>query len=400
MSRTNFNALKSYVGFSEQDAENLRTLRPQAECLIPGVVESFYKVIMSDNGASKVLAGDEALLARLKGSLSRWCAELFCGNYDNAYYMSQYQVGRAHVEVKLPQQYMPLAMEVVRIELRDRLLATCGESVRPQIASLEKLLTLDLTIMLDSYKESHSEMVRELERRALEGKLARSQHLAEVGQLAASLAHEIKNPLAGISGAIQVIGESLPADNPHREIVPEILAQISRLDATVKDLLLYARPSPPSLKQIRIGQLADRTIALLHEEPALKSIQVTYTGADQTVEADERQLEQLLVNLLLNAADASTNSSPIEIDSVDVGQSFRIIVRDHGCGMLVEVRRRATEPFYTTKSRGTGLGLAICRRIAESHGGSLAIESAPGKGTTVTVELPRYPSQLLGDEPE
>ena len=104
---------------------------------------------------------------------------------------------------------------------------------------------LDLAVMLESYQESYAEQVRRSERSAVEEKLTRAEHLAEIGQLAASLAHEIKNPLAGISGAIQVFRDTMPHNNPHRPILTEILGQINRLDATVKDLLLYARPLPP-----------------------------------------------------------------------------------------------------------------------------------------------------------
>ena len=191
MSRTNLNVLKSYVGFTDRDAENLRTLGPKATSLIPHVVERFYAVLLGDEGAARVLDGDDVLLARLRESLNRWCHDLFSGTYDEKYYKSRHRIGRIHVEVKLPQHYMPLAMELVRVEFRNRLTGAWGESIRPQIESLEKLLTIDLTIMLDSYKESYSELIRDLERRALEGKLARAQHLAEIGQLAASLAHEI-----------------------------------------------------------------------------------------------------------------------------------------------------------------------------------------------------------------
>ena len=162
--------------------------------------------------------------------------------------------------------------------------------------------------MLESYKDSYSEQIRELERGAMEAKLMRAEHLAEIGQLAASLAHEIKNPLAGISGAIQIIGESLSGDSPYRSVVRDILRQISRLDATVKDLLLYARPSLPQPRVCELAKLIPRVLTLLREEPAIQRVNVEFEGASAgaTVYADEGQIEQLLMNLIINAAHATT----------------------------------------------------------------------------------------------
>ena len=390
MNHDRFDELKTYIGFDERDAANLRSLAEPATLVIPHVVNRFYEVILGHSEARTVLTGEEQL-QRLKTFFAEWLRRLFTGSYDHDYFESRSRIGQAHVRVGLPQRFMPLAIDVVRAELSRGLRGGDIDRLEEKLESLLKLLTLDLTIMLGSYQETYATQIRNFERKAVEGRLARTQHLAEIGQLAASLAHEIKNPLAGISGAIQVIGDSLAEDSPYRSIVGDILGQISRLDATVRDLLLYARPTPPERQDVKMSGLVTVLISILQEEPALRNLDVRFAGTDAVAYGDERQLEQLMMNLILNAAHASTDGMAIQVEAIESADGITLEVKDRGKGMPEEVRQRALEPFFTTKAKGTGLGLAICRRIAESHGGTIAIESHPDQGTTVTVELPREP---------
>jgi signal transduction histidine kinase len=156
------------------------------------------------------------------------------------------------VQVGLPQQYMFAAMQVVWEELERGIRRQGVKDAAAKLASLHKLLTLELAVMLDSYKQSYSEQIRQTEREAVQERLTEARHLAQIGHLAASLAHEIKNPLAGISGAIQVIRDSMKPNEPHRPILDEVLRQVIRLDGTVKDLLVNARPKPPRFRPCRI----------------------------------------------------------------------------------------------------------------------------------------------------
>lgn len=387
-------SLKLYVDFSEQDILNLRALADAAQDLVPHVVDRFYEVLFQHAEARSVFTGGEAQIVRQKKVLAQWIRGLFAGDYGRSYVESRLRIGEAHVRVGLAQRLMPLAIEIVRVELACGFRALSIPNLEDKLSSLNKLLTIDLTIMLESYKESYSTQIRDFERKAVEAELAQAQHLAEIGQLAASLAHEIKNPLAGISGAIQVIGDSLEADSTYRPIVRDILAQIGRLDATVKDLLLYARPTPPDRRRVNISELVPRLIGVLRTEPALKNVDVRYEGVDAVAYVDERQFEQLLMNLILNAAHASSDGATIHVDAIERGNRVALIVQDFGSGMPPEVKERALEPFFTTKAKGTGLGLAICCRIVASHHGTILIDSKPGEGTTVCVELPRYSAEL------
>jgi len=385
--------IRAYVGFDAQDEHNIQAVADQVRRHIPDIVRRFYEVLFQDPAAREVFTGGEPQIARQQAMLAQWLTELFTGPYDQHYFNIRFRIGLTHVRVDLPLRYMPLGMEIIWQELarvlRECDLPNCDGTLR----SLHKLLTFDLTIMLESYQKSHSERIRNVEREAMEAKLVRAEHLAEIGQLAASLAHEIKNPLAGISGAIQVIAETMDDVHPHREIVRELLRQIDRLDATVNDLLLYARPAPPAPRAVKLDLLVQRVLVLLREEPEVRKarVELEFQDKEATLYADEKQMEQVLINLILNAAHASGDGAKIEIGARQTGNFTRLTIQDSGSGMKPDVLEKALEPFFTTKAKGTGLGLAICRRIVESHGGTIRLDSTVGQGTTVYVDLPLRP---------
>lgn len=387
---TLFDEMKSSIGFDGRDTANVRSLAPYAIPAIPAVVHHFYEQLLQHASARALLTGGDVQLAGLHETLSTWLREVFEGPWDETYYQKRRRIGSAHLRVGLPQYYMFTGMELIWQALEQRLREAGIQDVHAKLGALHRLLVLDLAIMLESFQESHSEQVRKFERSAVEAKLTRAEHLAEIGQLAASLAHEIKNPLAGISGAIQIIQEGMRRDDPHQPIITEILGQIGRLDATVKDLLQYARPTPPRATKVSLDAVARRVLNVLREEPALQRTRIIYSGAplDPTVYADDGQIEQLLINLIINAAHASDDGGAIHLAITADAGCVLLIVRDEGNGMTRDVLSKAFEPFFTTKAKGTGLGLSICRRIAEAHGGGIELKSEVGEGTTATVSLP------------
>ncbi len=388
-----FERLKAYVGFGEDDAQRLRQLGPLLRPHLPAVVERFYATVAADSRTIDILTRTGTPIEVLKRALQSWLESLFAGRYDADYLRRRVRIGKVHVRVGLPEHYMIVAMEVVRQELA-ALIASAGVTQpREATTALHKLLSVELALMLESYHGTFVEQVRETERSAVRERLTQAEHLAQIGRLAASLAHEIKNPLAGISGAVQVIRDSMPADAPHRPILGEVLRQINRLDQTVKDLLVYSRPVPPRFEPCDLRGVFERLGALLAREPAMQRVRLECSHDGQRlpeIEADSNQIEQLLMNLILNAAHASEDGSVVKVAARAVAGGVRLIVADRGHGMDPETQRRAFEPFFTTKARGTGLGLPICRRIVEAHGGRLSIRSAPGQGTTVEIELPLH----------
>lgn len=385
-----FEDMKRYVGFGSHDAKVLKGLLEPLSSALPTVVDRFYDAILNHPNARAVFGGSEASMSRLKASLLVWLTELFSGVYDEEYFERHCRIGRVHVQVELPQHYMFTAMTIVRLSLIEQLTRVCPpDELAARSASLHKLLDLELAIMNQTYREDLVKRMQELERAEYEARISESEHLATIGQLAASLAHEIKNPLAGISGAIQVLGAGMEKNNPHKEIIAEALRQIDRLDTAVKDLLIYARPKPPERSAHDIGRIIEHCLMVLREEPSLRSVRVHYDGAGRghAVHVDEAQLQQVLTNLFLNAAHACEDGGEIFCRVTRDGGATRIVVEDTGCGISPHQLAKVLEPFYTTKARGTGLGLSICKRIVDSHGGDLRIESQVGKGTRVTVEL-------------
>lgn len=235
-----------------------------------------------------------------------------------------------------------------------------------------------------------SSIVRDVTRlKQMQEELVRSQSLAAVGELAATVAHEIKNPLAGMSGAIQVLRDAMPANDGRREVVEEILAQIARLDNTVRDLLTFARPAAPSRQEIDLGEAVATAWSLVSQQPGASSVRFTMNGAQGTrLRADPQLLHQVWLNLFQNAVEAMPRGGELRVHVSD-GEKIRVEVRDTGTGMDERVAAKLFRPFFSTKTRGTGLGLAISRKIIEAHGGTIRIESAPKHGTTVLVEIPR-----------
>ena len=223
----------------------------------------------------------------------------------------------------------------------------------------------------------------------LQHELVTSQSLAAVGELAATGAHEIKNPLAGISGAIQVLRDGFEPDDRRREVVAEVLEQITRLDNTVRDLLMFARPAIPMLQEVDLAQSLERTWGLLSQQPGAAEVSFRVEGAEGTnLRGDPQLLHQVWVNLFQNAVEAMPRGGTLLVRVSGRGP-VRVEVRDDGHGIDRAGLARLFKPFFTTKTRGTGLGLAISKKIVEAHRGRVWAESEPRKGTSVFVEIPR-----------
>jgi len=228
--------------------------------------------------------------------------------------------------------------------------------------------------------------------RNLERELADAEHLATLGEVSAGLAHEIKNPLAGIKGAIDVIRDSLPPTDVHREILGDVLHEVGRIDKIVRNLLNYAKPKPPSHSPIELPALAQRIVAMARAtaKKHLFLIEVRQLAPVPDFTGDEIQIEQVLLNLLLNAQNAMPSGGHIEV-VLDYDRRLRIIrmeVKDNGPGIPEEIRKKIFQPFFTTRTDGMGLGLATCLKNVQYHGGSIEVHSEVGRGTTFAVTIP------------
>jgi PAS domain S-box-containing protein len=226
------------------------------------------------------------------------------------------------------------------------------------------------------------------ERKQAEDRLREQAALARLGEMAAVVAHEVKNPLAGIRGALQVIGGRLPETSRDRAIMGDIVARLDSLNNIVQDLLVFARPMEPKLGAVPIADLVEQTAALVRKDPAHAGVNVRVTGDRPVLRADAEQLQTVFLNLLLNAAQAAGAASDVEVTIACADEQCRIEVRDRGPGIPPIVRERIFEPFFTTKHRGTGLGLPTAKRVVERHRGNIEIVCPETGGTTVAVTLP------------
>ena len=233
-----------------------------------------------------------------------------------------------------------------------------------------------------------SGIVRDLtERVSLERRLRDESGLVRIGELAAVLAHEVKNPLAAVSGAIQMLGDHLTADED-REIVQEILRRLDGLGALMSDLLLYARPPRPRIGTVDVMELLRSLVSFFGADPTWKDLRVVVEGSVPPLQADPELLKVVFQNLLLNAAQSMHGRGEIIVRLRAIGDHAHIDIRDSGSGIPPEIRDKLFTPFFTTKARGTGLGLATVRRIAESHKGHVEILESGSEGTTVRVTMP------------
>lgn len=389
--------MKNYVGFTATDATLLADLAQAIKERIPAVVEAFYDAVQRDSIAAGIFAAQPGRADRLRTQMARWIAALFDASFDDIHFERGHAIGRMHVHVGLPQDYMFTAMNVLRLRLRRELRCIALHDPLATFEALDKRLDLELAIMNQAYSDNLIEQVRHLEQHRFERRLGESRHLAIVGELAASIAHEVKNPLAGISGAMQVIRATLDDQHPHCEVIDEAMRQIDRLDTAIEDLLVYARPKPPSRTQIDLAGLMRRVLIILREEPSFASLNVTLEPNPKTVEveADEAQIQQVLMNVMINAAHACRPGGRIDCRVCETDDGARIEIDDNGAGIDEAIRDRVWEPFFTTKAKGTGLGLAICKRIVNAHQGTICLAEGPHSGTRVVITLPAFPREGL-----
>jgi PAS domain S-box-containing protein len=228
-------------------------------------------------------------------------------------------------------------------------------------------------------------------RKAAEERLAQQAALARLGQMAAVVAHEVKNPLAGIKGAVQVLMSRRPPGDAEATVMHEIVARIDALDDLIQDLMTYARPKPPRLAPTNLRRVIDEAVTMLRRDPAGSALRVNVEGDAGEVIIDPDLIRATVLNLLLNAAQAMNGNGDVQIVMAARNGNWTIEVRDSGPGIPPDIRDQVLEPFFTTKARGGGLGLPIAKRVAELHGGTLTLAFPPDGGTAVSVQAPTKP---------
>jgi two-component system sensor histidine kinase HydH len=230
-----------------------------------------------------------------------------------------------------------------------------------------------------------------VEKAAMEDELVRSARLAAVGRLSAGLAHEIRNPLASIQGAAQVLEDDFPPAHPKGRLLQVLLQETARLNGVLSRFLDFARPRRAGRDRIDIPAEVRHVVELVRHRDDMKGIDIspgTFPPAPCTIEADRERIRQLLLNLVLNAAQAAGPAGEVTIACDRADQALECRVTDNGPGFTDEALENFGAPFFTTKPHGTGLGLAVCHRIVEDLGGRISARNVTPRGAMVTFSLP------------
>jgi len=273
---------------------------------------------------------------------------------------------------------------------RQRIIRTGREVIGRKRDGTTFPLYLAVSDVSVSGKKMFTGMVRDLtDFKRMQNDIIQAQKLAAIGEMAASVGHEIKNPLAGISGAIEILRDTFEEDDSRKQIMNDILSEVQRLDNTVRDLLAFSRPWNPDTQPCDLREIVERVARSFQEQEDLTHVRFVFGDSVATpVRVDPWLFEKVLWNLLDNAVDAMGGEGEIHFACKKSPGFVILTVEDTGEGVPVEHLSDVFRPFFTTKSRGTGLGLAICKKIMDAHGGAISLYSIPSKGTKVSIQLP------------
>jgi signal transduction histidine kinase len=241
---------------------------------------------------------------------------------------------------------------------------------------------------------SFNEMAASLKKQMLE--MQRTEQLRVCGEMAAGLAHEIRNPLTGMKVSIEVLLSELNIEERDKEVLLKVIEQIRNIELLMKNLLNYARPVAAQPVRFNINKILEKTIYFIEKHPSFisgnprKQLIRELDDALPEIVGDPQQLQQVFLNILLNAADAVQEGGTITIKTVHGKQAktVTIVLQDTGKGIPEELMEKIFQPFFTTKGKGTGLGLAVSKRIVEEHGGSIAVSNNVSGGVTFAITLP------------
>jgi two-component system, NtrC family, sensor histidine kinase HydH len=297
--------------------------------------------------------------------------------------------------------YIPIVVAAAWFGLRGALLTALAISVlvQPYIFLLnnphvdvsgelvEIIFYFAIALLTGALIDRESRIRRRQEETQLQ--LERSHKLSIIGQMAAGVAHEIKNPLASIKGAVEIVAGDTATAEEKQEFHGIINKEIKRIDSTVKEFLEFARPRETALHRINLGETVHGSLKQLQSQINQAGLEIKAEIADNIyILADSEQIHQVLLNLILNALEASAPGGRIELVLTMQDADAHLTVRDFGGGISEPDRERIFEPFYTTKTKGTGLGLAITKSIIDRHRGRIEVESRLNEGTAFHITLP------------
>jgi signal transduction histidine kinase len=377
----------AFVGLGDREQELLRGLHPLLLPHFPEIAERFYQAAWANPGAAAMLSGP-AQVERLRKTLVDWMSSGLLGPYDDAFHEKRSRIGRRHVQIGLAQHYMFTAMSVVRTAYTE-LVANLvpPEQVVQTVCAVDKLLDVELAIMLRHYQLDSEERMLERERRV------QSDRLVAMQTLSAGLAHEVRNPLNAARLQLELLERRLRRTTPEPKLIePSELAnhELERLTALLDDFLSFARPPELHRHDHDVHEICRHVVDL--ERPLAQRRNVDLALADHApivAHVDSGKLHQVVQNLVRNALEAAPTGGRVSI-SVHNGtpNAVHIEVSDDGPGIPTDVLPRIYEPFFSTKETGTGMGMAIVHSLVSLHGGQIGVATG-ATGTTFDVVIPQ-----------
>ena len=283
--------------------------------------------------------------------------------------------------VAIRRPMLELQDKIARVRLGDMDASVSFASRNDEVGDLGR----DFNDMVAQLKASREEI-----QRLHQTQMSRAEHFATLGELATGLAHEIRNPLAGIAGVIEIVGRDLPPDSPARSVIKDAKEEALQINRILTELLDTARPKPPQFRVSDVCATAEHAVMFARQQAITKRIMIEMevSGTIPPVDHDPNQINQVLLNLLLNAIQSMDKPGAIRVMLETDEDDVLITVADEGKGIAPEHLPNIFRPFFTTKGHGTGLGLSLARRTVESHGGHIDVSSEVGKGSRFQIRLP------------
>lgn len=283
------------------------------------------------------------------------------------------------VQVRRPM--MELQDKIARLRMGDMNVSVSFAERNDEIGDLGS----DFNEMVQQLRTSREEI-----QRLHQTQMSRAEHLATLGEIAAGLAHEIRNPLAGIAGVLEIVGRDLPPDSISRSVIKDAKEEAMQINRILSELLDTARPKKPQFRVSDLCGTAEHAVMFARQQAVTKriTIELEVRGTIPGVEHDPNQINQVLLNLLLNAIQSMDKPGTIRVSLEHDDEDVVLIVADEGKGIAPEHLPSIFRPFFTTKGYGTGLGLSLAKRTIEAHNGRIDVASEVGKGTQFIVRLP------------
>lgn len=374
--------IRKLLGLDEYTLGVLRDFHRCVEGELDKVVECFYAVVLDDERARNVMHRSGGSTERLRKLLRAWLDSVLLGPHSGeAYLTTRLRIGDRHVQVELPQDLMLGAMAQVRQGLLSLALGLRDFSCAKEtlVLAICRVIDLELCMLLESYRHS------------LLDRLMATERLSTIGQLVASIGHELRNPLSTIETSAYLLTQKLvqkassepdPATVRHLE---KIRHQVRVATKTVSDLLELARNRKPRRQPLELLSLVQNSLEGIRLAEAVQlKLDI---DARLLAYADADQLRIVIVNLITNALDAVGGSGRVLVQAQESMGGISLRVVDSGAGIPQAAREKVFQALFTTKPNGNGLGLPLCRRIAEAHSGCLGLDEV-AQGTSFHLWLP------------